>query len=102
MIPVAGIFSGILNGILDIPFLLLDGLVDIFNAFISAIAVLAQGFLNLLPAFPAAPDPPSEGILGFLTWLVPLGGLLVTFAALMGVWIAFLAFKVVLSWVKAL
>lgn len=102
MIPPAGFLGSILNALLDLPFLIADAFVGLFNAFIEAIAFLAAGFLSLLPSFPAAPDPPDSGVLGFVTWLVPLGGMLVTFAALMACWVAFLGLKVVLRWVKAL
>jgi hypothetical protein len=82
--------------------LTVDALVSSFNLFIVGVAALATTFLALLPAFPAAPDAPSDGILGFIVWLVPLGGMITAFAGFTACWITFLGLKIALRWVKAL
>lgn len=96
------IFVDIWHGILSIPYLVADFLVDAFNLVIVGIAWLASLVLGLLPGFPPPPDPPSGGILGFLTWIAPVGALLSVFAAILSAYVVFLAVRVALRWVKAL
>jgi uncharacterized membrane protein YdjX (TVP38/TMEM64 family) len=89
------------HAIKDVPFLLLAGLVEIINLLIGAIAALAMLLLSLLPGFPDPPSAPG-GVMGALLWVVPLGPILAFFSLMMACWVAFLAIKVGLRWVKAL
>jgi hypothetical protein len=92
----------LLHGILDIPFLVADFLVDAFNLIIAGIAALAALVLGLLPSFPDAPDPPDSGVLGWLAWIAPIGTIVAGFALFVTCWIGFLVIRVALRWVKAL
>jgi hypothetical protein len=97
-----GFLEDIWHGILDLPFLIIGGLVELINALIIAIAALAEFLLSLLPAFPDPPSEPASGIVGWLLWMVPLGTMLALFTLLVSLWIGFLGVKVALKWVKAL
>ncbi len=94
--------SDIWNAIKDLPFLILDGIVDLINAFIAGIAALAELLLDLLPAFPDPPSGPESGIVSWLLWMVPLGTMLSLFSVLVTLWITFLLVKTALKWVKVL
>lgn len=96
-----GWLSDIWYAIMDLPYLVVALLVELVNAFIAAIAALAVLVLSLLPAFPDPPGTPG-GIGGALLWVVPLGPILSVFAILVSCWVAFLAVKIALRWVKAL
>jgi uncharacterized membrane protein YdjX (TVP38/TMEM64 family) len=96
-----GWLEDIWHGILDLPYVLIGLLVDLLNAIIIAIAALATLLLSLLPGFPDPPEAPG-GVMGALLWVVPLGPILSFFALMVTCWIAFLAIKIGLRWVKAL
>lgn len=96
------LLQGIFNAVRSSPFFAADALVAAFNAFIAAVAVLAAGLIALLPSFPQPPSSPPGEVVGVIAWIAPLGAMLVFFAAMLSAWIAFLAVKVVLNWVKAL
>jgi hypothetical protein len=97
-----GFLEDIWHGILDLPFLIIGGLVEMINALIVAIAALAEFLLALLPSFPDPPSEPASGIVGWLLWMVPLGTMLALFTVLVSLWVGFLGVKMALKWVKAL
>jgi uncharacterized membrane protein YdjX (TVP38/TMEM64 family) len=98
---VFGWLEDIWHAIKDLPYLIIGLLVETVNLLIAAIAALAVALLSLLPGFPDPPGAPG-GVMGALLWVVPLGPILAFFSLMMGCWIAFLAIKVGLRWVKAL
>ncbi len=96
-----GFLEEILHGVLDIPFLIIGGLVELVNGIITMIAALAKALLSLLPGFPAYPKAPS-GVAGGFLWFVPLGPILAFFSLMVTCWLTFLGIKIALKWVKAL
>lgn len=96
-----GWLEDIWHAIKDLAYILVGLLVELLNAIIAAIAAMAVFLLSLLPGFPDPPSAPG-GVMGALLWVVPLGPILAFFSLMMGCWLAFLAIKVGLRWVKAL
>lgn len=80
---------------------ILKGFTAVINDALVVIGAVLAGALAILPPFPAAPDPPDGGILGFICWVFPLGPMLAVFAALVTCWTIFLGVKVALRWAKA-
>jgi hypothetical protein len=63
----------------------------------------AFGFVwDLLPGLPDPLSPPSGGVAGAVSWLLPLGAMIAVLAAAVAAWVTFLLCKVALKWVKAL
>lgn len=91
----------ILNGILDLPYLIVAVLVEVLNALIVALAAIVEAALSLLPPFPDPPSAPG-GVIGALLWFVPLGAMLSFFALMLTAWVTFLGVKVALKWGKVL
>lgn len=91
----------ILNGILNLPYLLINLIIDFVNAVIVAIAAFAAFLLSLLPSFPEAPSPPG-GIAGTVLWFLPLATILAIWTTMIGLWLTFQLIKVALKWVKIL
>lgn len=96
-----GWLEDIWHGIMDLPYLIIGLLVEMLNGIIVAIAALATLLLSLLPGFPDPPEAPG-GVMGALLWVVPIGPILAFFGLMVTAWVAFLAIKVGLRWVKAL
>lgn len=72
------------------------------NAIVSAFGAFMGAILALLPDFPDPPATPPGGILGFITWIVPLGPLVAGLTLFVTVWVAFLVLRIPLKWIKAL
>jgi hypothetical protein len=58
--------------------------------------------LGLLPAMPDPPAPPQGTPLNWLAWAYPVTTVLGAFAAMLVLWLGFLAVRVLLRWTKAL
>jgi uncharacterized membrane protein YdjX (TVP38/TMEM64 family) len=89
------------EGILDLPFVLINLIVDLVNAVIVAFAAIGSAALSLLPGFPSAPSPPG-GVTGALLWFFPLGTVLSFFGVMVTAWVAFLGVKAALNWARVL
>jgi hypothetical protein len=75
--------------------------VIIVNLIIGALGLLLDGLLLLLPNMPEEPVGPPGGVLGFLNWVVPMGALVSGLAAMILIWLVWLAIRIALKWVKA-
>jgi hypothetical protein len=95
--------SKIWCAIVQLPELIADQLVGLVNLAISGIAGAAQAALDVLPDIPEAPDVPADWAtaLGWVNWLMPLGGLLSGVAIIATLLIIFWGVAIVLRWVKA-
>ncbi len=91
----------IVEGVLDLPFVLVNLVIALINAIIVLVAAFAELILSLLPGFPEPPSAPG-GVVGALLWFFPLGTVLSFFALMVTCWIGFLAVKMALRWVKLL
>jgi uncharacterized membrane protein len=84
------------------PQLVLYAIVSGINALVFALGSFIAFMIGLFPQLPDAPGAPDSGILQWVNYFLPLGGLLALFTTFVTVWIAFLAIKIGLKWVKAL
>jgi hypothetical protein len=96
-----GPLEDVLHGILDLPFVLINLLIDSVNATITAIAAIANALVSLLPGFPSAPTAPG-GVVGALLWFFPLGTVLSFFALMVTAWVTFLGIRAALNWFRVL
>lgn len=94
--------GGILEGVRAIGQLVLWALVTVVNLVVDAIGAFIAAVISLFPQLPAAPGPPDSGILQWVNYFLPLGGMLALFAVFLGCWVAFLGIRVALRWAKAL
>lgn len=94
------VLGWVVQGVGMIGKLVLWGLVTFANLVIAAIGTLIATVLGLLPSMPAVPAPPD--VVGYINWLFPIGDVVLVFASFVTLWIAFLAIRIVMRWVKAL
>lgn len=80
----------------------LKGAIDGTNLFIEAVGALIQFLLDLLPSMPAVPEPPEAGFLGTFSWFVPVGSILTVMSLFVTAYVALLAVRIAMRWVKAL
>ena len=92
----------ILDGIAAIGQLVLWAVVSAINGLIAALGAVASAFVSLLPGLPDAPNGPGEGIVGWLTWVIPLGPLFAGLTLFVGLWLGFLAVRWALRVVRFL
>jgi uncharacterized membrane protein len=78
-------------------------------AFITAINLLIAGvgafiavIAALMPDLPAVPGPPDSGVLQWVGYIYPMGAMLAVLATFLTAWVAFLAIRIPLRWIKAL
>lgn len=96
------LLQDILCACLAIPYYMSDLLVGLANLFFVALGAALVAILVLLPDFPDPPDTPSGGVIGYANWLFPIEGVLLIFTTLAALWVAFLLYRIVLNWIKAL
>lgn len=77
-------------------------LIQVVNLLIFAIGGLLQLLFLALPSMPAPPTQPVTDWIGWLNWAFPIAGLVACFSAAVLLWVAYLAIRVPLRWVKAL
>jgi hypothetical protein len=91
----------ILHGILDLPYLVVNLLIEALNGWILILGTLLTTILALLPGFPEVPTLSSK-VLGGVAWFLPIASMLAIFAAFVTAWVLWMAWSVALRWVKAL
>lgn len=96
------ILKGIFDGIKLIGEMVLWALISFVNLLVEAIGAVIALVFSLLPEMPAAPDPPDEGVLQWIVWVLPMGGLVAGFLVFLSLWAAFLVVRVIGRWVKVL
>jgi len=94
--------SGIFDVVKEFGQLVLWALVSLVNLLVAAVGGFIALVLSLLPQLPDAPAAPASGILQWVNYFLPLGGMLALFATFLACWVGFLAIKVALKWAKAL
>jgi len=94
--------GGIFDVVKQFGQLVLYALVTFANALIEAIGAFIALVISLFPALPDAPGAPDSGVLQWVNYFLPLGGMLALFATFVAVWVSFLAIRVALKWAKAL
>jgi uncharacterized membrane protein len=94
--------NGIWHAVTNFGQLVAYGLVSVVNALIAALGAFIAAVIGLFPTLPAAPGPPSSGVLQWVNYFLPLGGMLALFGTFVTLWISFLGIRVALKWAKAL
>jgi hypothetical protein len=72
------------------------------NGLILLLGVTLEGVLELLPDMPDPLEAPTSGVLGWINWLVPLSPLIAFCTTALLLFAAFMAVKVILTWLRAL
>lgn len=96
------VLNWIWQGVKSIGHLVLWALVSAINLLIEAIGAFISLLVLLLPEMPTPPNPPSSGILQWLAWLFPLGGLVTGLLVWVGIWLAYLVIRIPLRWMRVL
>jgi hypothetical protein len=85
-----------------IPCYIVYAAIGFVNLLAVALGALVSGVLFLLPSMPSIPSLPNgftQG-LGWISWFFPIGTVFDVLAALIGLWVVWQAFALVLRWVK--
>lgn len=77
-------------------------LVKVINLVIVALGGFIQLVLLILPPMPDPPAKPDDGALGFINWVLPLGGLVGGLMTFVTLWALIVVGRVALKWAKAL
>jgi hypothetical protein len=96
-----GFLGEIVEGILNLPFVLVGLLIEAINGWIMILALAIQAILAVLPAFPKAPTL-GGSVLSGVAWFLPIGAMLGVFATFVTAWVLWMAYSVILRWAKAL
>ncbi|MDQ4125926.1 MAG: hypothetical protein M3134_10040 [Actinomycetota bacterium] len=96
------VLKDIFCAIVNLPIILADWLVALFNALIAAIGAVLVFALGLLPAMPDPPAAVDSEVLGYANWLFPIGGVLDGLVIVGVLFVGFLGVRVLLNWAKAL
>jgi hypothetical protein len=97
-----GILRLVADVVTSMPQMVLWSIETAINALIAGFAAAAATVLSLLPGLPTPPGPPSSGVLQWIAYIYPMGAMLAVVATFIALWIAFLAVRIPLRWVKAL
>lgn len=91
----------ILNGILELPYLLVILLVEAVNGWILILAGFLAMILSILPGFPPLPTLNGDVVSG-VAWFLPLGPMIAIFATFVTAWVIWMGISVIARWVKML
>jgi hypothetical protein len=91
----------ILHGVLDIPYLIVNLLIESINGWILLIASLLAALLAVLPGFPSLPSLPGE-VLSGVAWFLPITAMLAVLGTFVTAFVIFLGIQVGLRWFRAL
>jgi hypothetical protein len=92
----------ILSGVELIGSYMLWALESFCNLFLAAIVAVYSATVALLPSMSSAPLIGTPTWLGWLNWFYPVGALLDGLAAVVGLWVGYLAVRYLLRLVRAL
>ena len=95
------VLQSILHGVLDLPYLAVNLLIDSFNGWMLALTALAGALFAILPGFPPVPTLPAEVLAG-IAWFLPVAAMLAVFGTFVVAFVVWLGVQVALRWVKAL
>ncbi len=91
----------ILEGILDLPFLLVDLLIESLNGWIMILSLALSAAISVLPGFPEVPTLDGDVISG-VAWFLPIAPMLAIFTTFVVAWVVWMGVSVILRWAKAL
>lgn len=96
-----GFLEEIQHGIESIPVWILNGVIEVVNLLIAAVALLIEGILAILPSMPTRPTLPEDGVVGFINWLIPGEAFIANAVIGMGLVVFFMLARIALNWAKA-
>ncbi len=91
----------ILNGILDLPYILVGLLIESINGWIMILSLALSAAMAVLPGFPSVPTLNGDVISG-VAWFLPIGPMLAIFSTFVVGWVLWMSVSVILRWAKAL
>jgi len=91
-----GWLEDIWQGIVEIPYLVINLLVGVINALLIAIYAAAEALFSILPEFPDTPSAP-EGVIGAFLWVFPLASLLAVLTTMGALWLTWLGIRFALT-----
>lgn len=91
----------ILQGILDLPYLLVSLLIESLNGWIMLLSLAIGTALSVLPGFPEVPTLDGDVISG-VAWFLPIAAMLAIFSTFVVAWVLWMGVSVILRWAKAL
>lgn len=97
-----GVLQAILCAIETLAAGIVNLLVLAIDAAIVALGAMVAAVMALLPPMPSPPEAPSSSVLGFINWLFPIAGVAALMTTLGGLFLAFLAVRIILNWLRAL
>lgn len=93
--------SKIFHALLDLPYLIVNLLIESLNGWILILALLVEGLLALLPSFPEIPTLDGQ-VLSGVAWFLPISAMLGVFGTFVAAFVIWLGVQVALRWGKAL
>jgi len=91
----------ILHAILDLPFLIVNLLIESINGWIMILSLALSAAMAVLPGFPSVPTLNGD-VLSGVAWFLPIGPMLAIFATFVAGWLLWMSVSVILRWAKAL
>lgn len=93
--------SDILHAILDLPYLIVNLLIESLNGWIMILSLALSAAMAVLPGFPEVPTLNGDVISG-VAWFLPIGPMLAIFSTFVAAWVLWMSVSVILRWAKAL
>lgn len=91
----------ILHAILDLPYLIVNLLIESLNGWIMILSLALSAAMAILPGFPEVPTLDGDVISG-VAWFLPIGPMLAIFSTFVAAWVLWMSVSVILRWAKAL
>lgn len=84
------------HGILEIPYLVINLLIEAINGWLVLLYAAAEVLVKALPGFPATPEAP-EGVIGAVLWFFPIVSLLAVLSTVGALWLTWLGIRFALT-----
>jgi hypothetical protein len=94
------VLTDILHGVLDIPFLIVNLLIESINGWILILSAALAAALAILPGFPEVPTLDGDVLAG-VAWFLPIAPMLAIFSTFVAAWVLWLGVSIALRWAKA-
>jgi hypothetical protein len=94
------VLSDVLGAVLDLPFILVNLLIESINGWLGILNLGLLAALAVLPGFPELPQLPAEP-LGLFSYYFPVTAMLAVLASFIAAFITWLGVSVALRWGKA-
>jgi hypothetical protein len=88
------------HAVADLPYLLVNLLIEAINGWILILSAAASAALALLPGFPEVPTLDGDVLAG-VAWFLPIAPMLAIFTTFVAAWVIWLAVSIALRWAKA-